>query len=95
MKTGSEVEAHVVLKAAEDTEFRARLIDDPKGVIEAETGKVLPDDMLVFVKQAIENSLESPENTNKPLTNDELTQVMGGNCDHVEGAPEEWHNCEE
>ena len=76
MKTGAEVQAYVLLKAAEDPEFRARLIADPKGVIESESGKVLPDDMLVFVNQAIEKGLSSEQPVDTPLTEDELTQVM-------------------
>ena len=82
MKTGVEVQAHIVLKAAEDVEFRNRLVKDPKGVIEAETGLELPDDMLVLVNQAISNGLESLQPIDKPLTQDELVQVMGGSsCD--------------
>ena len=41
MRTGHEVQAHIVMKAADDLEFRERLASDPKGVIEAETGLVL------------------------------------------------------
>ena len=92
MKTGAEVQAHVLLKAASDTEFRARLIEDPKGVIEDETGKVLPDDMLVFAQQAIENGVESVKPIDTPLTEDELAQVMGGTCE--DGLNTEWYDCD-
>ena len=39
MQTAQEVQAQILLKVADDPEFRTRLIDDPKGVIEAETGR--------------------------------------------------------
>ena len=38
MRNGHEVQAHILVKVEEDSEFRERLASDPKGVIEAETG---------------------------------------------------------
>ncbi|MCE2448132.1 MAG: hypothetical protein J4F35_07020 [Candidatus Latescibacteria bacterium] len=92
MKTGEEVQAHILLKAADDTAFRSRLRSDPKGVIEAETGKALPDDMLVFVTNAIETSDQPKIAIDAPLTADELSEVMGGDCE--DGTNEEWHDCD-
>ena len=93
MKTGAEVQAHIVLKAAEDVEFRARLVKDPKGVIETETGLELPDDMLVFVNQAIANGLEPSQPIDTPLTEDELMQVMGGSGAPSEDIECDWYEC--
>ena len=90
MQTGAEVQAHVMLKASEDVGFRERLIADPKGVIEAETGKQLPDSALVFINQAIENGTE-PAVADQPLSVDELTAVIGGDCDG--GIDETWGDC--
>lgn len=92
MQTGSEVQAHILLKAADDLEFRSRLLSDPKGVIEAETGKVLPDDMLVFVNNAIETSSQPNAAIGSPLTVDELSEVMGGDCE--DGMNEGWYDCD-
>ena len=39
MQTESEVRAYIMLKATEDEAFRARLLADPKGTVEAETGR--------------------------------------------------------
>ena len=92
MQTGSEVQSHVLLKAADDTKFRERLISDPKGVIEAETGKVLPDDMLVFVQNAIETASSSELSSDTALTTEELTEVMGGDCS--DGTNLQWYDCD-
>ena len=85
MRTGHEVQTHILLKVEEDPEFREHLVRDPKGVIEAETGLVLPEDELVFVHSAIEAAVqgtpfEPPLDDEVPLTEEELTQVTGGSC---------------
>ena len=90
MKTGEEVQAYILLKTADDPEFRSRLLSDPKGVIEAETGKVLPDDALVFVNEAIATAQKTVPSVDTPLTEDELVQVMGGACDTFNRI---WYDC--
>ena len=89
MQTGTEVQAHILQKAEQDAEFRARLIADPKGVIEAETGRELPDDALVFVEQAIATAQQGVSSVDAPLNEAELIQVMGGTCYIVE-SPNPW-----
>ena len=42
MKTPNELRTHLADKAASDAEFRARLLDDPKGAIGDELGVTLP-----------------------------------------------------
>ena len=91
MRTGHEVQAHIVMKAADDLEFRERLASDPKGVIEAETGLVLPADKLIFVQNAIETASQ-PLASEVALTEEELAEVMGGTC--ADGMNTEWHNCD-
>ena len=78
MENATEIQAHILLKVAEDVEFRERLASDPKGVIEAETGREVPDDALVLIKQAIAGSLEKVS-ADTPLTKEEMVQVVGGN----------------
>ena len=80
MQTGAEVQAHILLKVTDDAEFRLRLKSDPKGTIEAETGLALPDDQLVFVKEAIASAEAGVPSVDTPLSKDELIQVMGGEC---------------
>ena len=85
MRTGHEVQTHILLKVEEDPEFRQHLASDPKGVIEAETGLVLPEDELVFVHNAIEDAVQGKPfdlslDSEVPLTEEELAQVTGGSC---------------
>ena len=80
MRTSNEIQAHIMLKAADDPEFRQRLISDPKGVIEAETGLELPADKLVFVHNAIEAASQPGLSGDVALTEAELAEVGGGEC---------------
>ena len=78
MQTVTDVQAHILLKVGEDSAFREQLVADPKGVIEAEIGRVLPDDVLVFVQEAVATAQQQVPSVDAPLTQDELIQVMGG-----------------
>lgn len=51
METEQEMEAAVIGKAAEDADFRARLLGDPKGAIEQELGITIPDAMEIQVHE--------------------------------------------
>ena len=42
MQTEMEIRAYIMLRATEDDAFRARLMADPKGTVEAETGITFP-----------------------------------------------------
>ena len=103
MKSASDIHTHVLLKVADDAEFGERLIDDPKGVIEAEIGRELPEDALVLIKQMVANSLEGMSD-NRPLSKEEMAQVVGGGQeltpsqkqaleDHCEENPQDWTIC--
>ena len=85
MRNGHEVQAHILVKVEEDSEFRERLASDPKGVIEAETGLALPEDELVFVHNAVEAAVQGKPfehllNREVALTEEELAEVGGGSC---------------
>ena len=93
MQTAAEVQAHVLLKVSNDAAFRERLARDPKAVIEEETGRVVPDDALVFIKQTIADAQAQEESLDAavPLTKGELAQVIGGvDCENDPNA--EWHD---
>ena len=51
MKTAGQVRIHVLERAAEDEEFRARLIEDPPGTIEKELGVGIPEGLKIRVLQ--------------------------------------------
>ena len=103
MKNATEVQTHILLKVADDVEFGKRLANDPKGVIEAETGRELPDDALVLIKQTVASSLEKVS-ADTPLSEEELAQVAGGGQeltpsqkqaveDYCEENPHDWTVC--
>ena len=51
MKTPGQLRIHILERAAEDEEFRARLIDDPPGTIEKELGIGVPRGLKVTVQR--------------------------------------------
>ena len=51
MQTESEVRAHILMRATEDEAFRARLLADPKGTVEAEAGVSFPADYTFHVHE--------------------------------------------
>ena len=78
MKTPNELRAHLADKAASDAEFRARLLDDPKGAIGDELGVTLPAGFKVEVHEegAATAHLVLPPTGN--LSPDELQAAAGG-----------------
>ena len=51
MKSGAEMRDHILGKAAEDAEFRTRLVADPKGALTDEFGVELPDSFAISVHE--------------------------------------------
>ena len=51
MRTASELREELTRRAAEDADVRRRLLDDPKGTIEAVLGVHIPDGMSVRVHE--------------------------------------------
>ena len=79
MQSEAEVRAHVAMKAAEDDDFRTRLLADPRATLEAETGIRMPDSYRLHVHEesATDAHLVLPP---KPeLSLEQLQQVHGGN----------------
>ncbi len=78
MTTASQMKAHLLSKAAEDGEFRALLIADPRAAISAETGTTIPDgsDVVVHEDSATTAHLVLPPSPK--LTEAELETVSGG-----------------
>lgn len=74
-----ELEDKLIKKAWEDEEFKKQLLDNPKAVIEKETGKTLPEN---FTMEAVEETdtksyLVIPKNPNE-LSDDQLDGAAGG-----------------
>ena len=49
MKSGAQMREHIISKAADDAEFRTRLIADPRGTLTEEFGVTLPDSFAISV----------------------------------------------
>ena len=78
MTTATELKDRILSKAADDGEFRARLIADPKAAISAETGQTIPDgfDLVVHEDSATTAHLVLPPSPK--LTEAELETAAGG-----------------
>lgn len=78
MATATELKEQILTRASEDSEFRARLIADPKATISAETGISIPDgfDVAVHEDSATTAHLVLPPSSE--LTEAELKEVAGG-----------------
>ena len=51
MKSGAEMRDHILGKAAEDAEFRTRLVADPKAALNEEFGVDMPDNFAISVHE--------------------------------------------
>ena len=78
MTTATELKTQILHKAAEDSDFRSRLIADPRAAISAETGLTIPDafDVVVHEDSATTAHLVLPPS--QQLTEAELEKATGG-----------------
>ena len=78
MTTATEMKDRILSKAAEDGEFRALLISDPKAAISSEVGTDIPEgfDVVVHEDSAIILNVVLPPSPK--LTEAELENVAGG-----------------
>ena len=77
MTTATELKTRILSKADEDSDFRARLIADPKTAISAETGTAIPEgfDVVVHEDSATTAHLVLPRSPE--LTEAEMEGVAG------------------
>ena len=77
MTTATELKTRILSRAAEDSNFRAHLIADPKAAIASEVGTVVPDrfDIVVHEDGATTAHLVLPPSPQ--LTEAELETVAG------------------
>jgi Nitrile hydratase, alpha chain len=80
----AEVERMVIEKSLRDESFRQRLLDDPKGIIEQEMGRRLPEGVEVRVIEESADTIylvlpsASAVGEGGPLSDRELDAVAGG-----------------
>ena len=77
--TMREMKSHLVAKADESEDFRTRLIANPKSVISAEFGVNVPERFKVRVHEDSATTAHMVLPMTDRLTEEELTQVAGGN----------------
>lgn len=77
-RTANEMREHILTRAAEDPDFRAQLLADPKTVVSAELGIPIPEgfDCQVHEDSATQMHLVLPPAD--LLTEEELALVTGG-----------------
>ena len=78
MQTESEVRAYIMLKATEDEAFRARLLADPKGTVEAEAGVSFPADYTFHVHEETATDAHMILPTTSQLSSEDLQQTVAG-----------------
>ena len=78
METAKEMQARIVGKAAEDSDFRARLLSDPKGAIEQELGVTIPGSLSVEVHEESGAAAHLVLPPASKLSESDLQAVTGG-----------------
>ena len=78
METSEEMRARIVDKAAEDADFRARLLDDPKGTLEQELGVAIPAALSIEVHEESGETAHLVLPPDSRLGEDDLQAAAGG-----------------
>lgn len=80
MQTAEEMRAHLTEKAADDMDFRAQLVSDPKGVMNQEFGITIPDSMEVKIHESDMNTIHISLPPTQVLNEEQLEAVAAGLC---------------
>ena len=78
MTTATELKTKILTKAAEDGEFRTRLLTDPRAAVSAETGVTVPEGFDVAVHEDSATTAHLVLPPSPELTEAELEMVAGG-----------------
>ena len=76
--TMSEMKAHIMKRATEDGEFRAKLLADPRPVISAELGVSIPERFTIQVHENDATSAHVVLPLSDRLTEEELAEIAAG-----------------
>ena len=96
METPQEMRMKIVGKAAEDADFRARLLGDPKGAIGQELGFAIPASLSVEVHEEDGKTAHLVLPPGSKLSEGDLRAVAGGTDDRwiparsKSGDPRDW-----
>ena len=90
----AEIQRKLIERSLEDSSFRQRLLDDPKGTIEHELGSRLPESIEVRVVEETADTIylvlpsASPVGQGGELSDQELDAVAGGDAGEIlDGVP--------
>ena len=78
MRSEAEVRAHIAMKAAEEDDFRARLIADPRATVEAEAGIRFPDGYRIHVHEESATDAHVVLPPKPALSQEQLERIAGG-----------------
>ena len=78
MTTATELKTKILSKAAEDGDFRARLLADPNATISSELGTTIPEGFHVVVHEDSGTTAHLVLPPSPALTEAELAAVAGG-----------------
>ena len=78
LKTRTELEAELIARVAEDEDFRARLLENPKEVIQEAVGVAIPDDFTILVHEENSMAAHIVLPPSGQLTEADLELVAGG-----------------
>ena len=78
MRSEAEVKAHIAMRAAEEDDFRARLIADPRATVEAEAGIRFPDGYRIHVHEESATDAHVVLPPKPELSREQLDRIAGG-----------------
>ncbi len=78
MKTRTELDAELIARVADDAEFRARLLENPKAAIQEATGMAIPEDFTILVHEEDGMTAHVVLPASGQLTEADLSAVAGG-----------------
>ena len=81
MTTATELKTKILSKAAEDGDFRTRLLTDPRAAISAETGVTIAEGFNVAVHEDSATTAHLVLPPSPELTDADLAMVAGGHHD--------------
>ena len=78
METPTQMQARIIGKAAQDAEFRARLLSDPKGAVGDELGITIPQSLAIQVHEETAETAHLVLPPESKLGEGDLQAVTGG-----------------
>ena len=80
MRDGEAMLKQVVDKSALDSDFRQRLLDDPKSTISQELGITIPDSMNIHIHESDMQTVHVALPPDPNITEEQLEAVSAGLC---------------